>query len=177
MNEESTVMEEVTLTEDIIETSKAPVESPSSKRGRMTREELFAERRMERTDLGSMKMVMDVPEVPGLHFRWVNDEISAGRNRIERLKEIGYWVFDGSDVQIAPPNNVTESNISLGDGATVAVGTDAQGKPLHAILMCIDKKTYMVDQALKEEEILSREEGMLAQGDEEGMYGAVQIGR
>ena len=147
-----------------------------SKRARQTRETILAERRAKRTDLGSMRNVMQSPDVPGLMFRWVNDELRGGRNRIEALKSLGWEVYD-QEVEVAPPNNVTESNISLGDGGTVAVGTTAEGKPLHAILMCIDADIYAVDQELKEEEILSREEGMLDQGKEEGMYGGINVGR
>lgn len=141
-----------------------------------TKAQILKERREIRGDLGSDRDVMMTPEVPGMVMRWVNDELKSGRNRVERLQALGWEVYNGESVQVAPPNDVSEANVSLGDGAMIAVGLDRENKPLHAILMMIPQEIYEADQQLKEEAIRAKEETIFEQGGEQGMYGGIRIG-
>jgi len=144
-----------------------------------TKAQLLKERRKIRTSLGSMKRVMQIPEIPGKVVRIVNDTVKMGRSRVAQLQDIGWEVYDGETVEIAPPNNVTASNISLGKGVTTPVGTDEKGSAIMGILMCIDEDIYRAYQALKAEEIQATEVGIFAQGDDDpnsDLYGSVRIG-
>lgn len=144
---------------------------------RKSKAEILKERRKLRGDLGSMRNVMQVPEVPDHEFRWVNDELRSGKNRVAQLERLGWAVWDGEHVEVADPNNVTEGNLSLGDGGRVAVGTTERGESLQAVLMYIHSDIYHADQAIKEEAIAAKEAGVFSQGNETGMYGGVSIGK
>lgn len=157
---------------------KKAVNAGTRKEKKKTKAQVLAERRLVRTNMGSIRDVMRLPEVPGFVFRWVNDELKMGVSRIQKLKDIGWLVWDKHPVDVAPPNNVREANISLGSGATVAVGTTAQGESLKAVLMYIDADIYAVDQSLKAEAIDEKEKEMLSQGQgDPGMYGGIRIGQ
>ena len=140
-----------------------------------TRAEKLAERRAQRTDLGSEKNVLTLPVVEGLTFRYFNDVIKGGKSRIASLIERGWWVSDMSGVEVGD-YNVVDRNTSLGTGSRVPVGTDARGEPIYGVLMCIDTETYELDQELKEEEIRATEAGILDRPNEEGNYGEIVIG-
>lgn len=145
---------------------------------KMSKAQRLADRRKIRADLGADKDIMKAPDVPGFVLRWVNDELRGGTNRVNKLKSLGWEVYGGEEPEVSPPNEVAESNITLGDGAIMAVGTDRDGHPMNAVLMMIPEDIYQMDQDLKEEEIRSTEEGIFEQGDgQEGMYGGVRIGK
>jgi hypothetical protein len=146
------------------------------KETKKTKAQILKERRKTRGDLGSDRDVMRTPEVPGMVMRWVNDELKSGRNRVQRLRSLGWEVYDGEFVQVAPPNDVSEANTSLGDGAMIAVGLTRENKPMHAILMMIPQDIYEADQEIKEEAIRAKEETIFEQGSEAGMYGGVRVG-
>ncbi len=146
-------------------------------RTKKTKAQILKERRKIRGELGSERDVMFTPKLPGMVVRWVNDELKSGRNRVERLKAIGWEVYDGQNVEVAPPNGISDANISKGDGAMIAVGTTKEGKPMNAVLMFIPEEIYEADQAIKEEAIREKEEEMLSQGEgQPHMYGGVRIG-
>lgn len=148
---------------------------------KLTREEILEERRKQRTDLGSMRTVMPYPSFEGSEkfmWRWVNNDLRAGVNRVKKLESLGWAVFNEREkFDVTQGTNVTESNIDLGSGVTLAVGTNARGEPLTAVLMYIRKDLYDLDQDLKEEAIRETEKDLLNQGQKEGMYGGVNIGR
>lgn len=147
-----------------------------TRKTKKTKEQILKERRAERTDLGSMRDVMRTPEIEGFVVRWVNDEFKGGVNRIGRLKSLG-WVLVDENTESDAPTNVTESNVSLGTGTELIAGTTAEGKPMRAVLMMIDRDIYEADQQLKEESIREIEDGIFELQKEEGMYGAVNVGR
>ena len=149
----------------------------ATSRTKKSKEAILAERRKTRGDLGSMRTVMHMPDIPGKVLRWVNDEMKSGINRVERLKSLGWVVYDGETPSVDTPTNVTEANISLGAGATLAAGTDAQGKPMQCILMMIDADIYNADQHLKEEAIQETEGTIFDLEKEVGMYGGINVGK
>ena len=67
-------------------------------KAKKTAAQILKERRKIRGDLGSDRDVMFTPKVPGRVFRWVNDELKSGRNRVNRLKELGllslFWTIE-----------------------------------------------------------------------------------
>jgi len=146
------------------------------KETKKTKAQILKERRSIRGDLGSDRDVMITPEIQGMVVRWVNDEIKSGRSRVDRLKALGWVVYDGENVEVAPPNGVSDANVSLGDGAMIAVGVSKEGKSIKAILMMIPEDIYRMDQELKEEAIREKEAAILDQGNQNGMYGGVRIG-
>ena len=155
--------------------SDATPERDSTNRVRKTKAELIAERRGVRNDLGSMRNVILTPDVEGLVFRWVNDEMRSGRNRIELFKERGWHVYEGRGVQVAD-HNVKDSNTSLGSSSRITVGTTETKEALSAVLMCISKELYDIDQQLKQEEIDEAEQGLRDSANAGGHYGAIRIG-
>ncbi len=153
------------------------VQKTTQSKKRKTREQLKAERRKVRDDLGSSRDVMRSPEIPGLVFRWVNDELRGGRSRIETLKERGWYVYEGQAPEVEAPNTVVDANVSEGSGGTMIVGVDAKGAPMNAVLMCIDSEIYQIDQKLKSEKIKENEEELMGRSSEDGHYGNIRIGK
>src|SRR5210317_753526 len=124
---------------------------------KITKEKRLEERRKIRSDLGSMRDVMPMPKFEGSdkwRFRWVNNDMKAGINRVQKLMALGWGVWDKPDLfDVGRALNVTESNTSVGSGVELPVGTTARGEALTAVLMYIDKDIYEADQEIKEEEI------------------------
>lgn len=111
-------------------------------------------------------------------FRWVNNDMKAGINRVQKLMSLGWAVWDKPDLfDVGRALNVTESNTSVGSGVELPVGVTARGEALTAVLMYIDKEIYLDDQELKEEEIREKEEGIFDMEKEQGMYGGVRVGQ
>lgn len=148
---------------------------------KISKEKRLEERRKVRSDLGSMRDVMPYPKFEGSdkwRFRWVNNDVKAGVNRVQKLLALGWGVWDQPDkFDVGRALNVTESNTSVGEGVELPVGTTARGEALTAVLMYIDKDIYEADQQLKEEEIQEKEEGIFELQNESGMYGGVRVGR
>ena len=146
---------------------------------KLTKEEALAERRKIRSDLGSMRDVMPYPSFEGsedYQFRWVNNDQKAGVNRVQRLKALGWEVWeDRQRFDVGQATNVTEGNVSVGGAVELPVGTSPTGQTLTAVLMYIDKAIYEADQELKEGAIREKEEGIFEQGNERGMYGGVRV--
>lgn len=125
---------------------------PAKSRTR-SREELMAERRKVRHDTGTYKDVMTVPEEPGLWFRWVNDVEDGAR--VAQFLKLGWRLYDGDNVPVGDANQTLETNVSPGAGAVVVAG-----KGVKAVLMCIDKEIWDMDQEIKQESIDATEQAM-----------------
>ncbi len=147
---------------------------PQTKGKRKSREELIAERRKVRNDLGSNRNVMITPKIPGLVTRWVNDEVVGGKSRVQQFLDKGWEVYDEPDVVVGEMSAVNP-NVSLGSGGELLVGKTSDNKPLKAVLMCIDEQIYELDQQLKEEELKAKENSIMAESDQEGLYGNIKI--
>lgn len=142
--------------------------STGDSRPRKTRKQLLAERRSKRTDLGTFRDVMTVPQVAGKRFYWTNDQIKGGRNAISRMEKIGWQIYTG-DFEVGDEIAV-ERDKSMGDAHKIVVGMNGT-EPLYAVLMWIDEDVYKADQSIKEEELKATEEGLREEANAPGMYG------
>lgn len=147
-----------------------PRKDTRDQRGQPTREQMMAERRQQRTDIGNTRDRLRTPKIDGYVTRWVNDELRSGRNRVAVLQDLGWQICDIPGLKFADPS-VIEGNKDLGTGYRVVAGQTEQGKPYHSILMMIPEDIYEMDQQLKEEAILEKEESIRRKADEPGMYG------
>lgn len=123
-----------------------------------SREDIVLERRKVRSDLEGFRNVMSIPEEPGLMFRYVNDSKDPGsrwHNRVEHLKKLGWYVYEGDNVPVGDTGEVYDRNSSLGSGAEIP----ARGG-ITAVLMCIPKEIWDADMEIKMEKLAELERGM-----------------
>lgn len=140
----------------------------ATKKVAKTKDELMAERRKQRPDLGSMRSVLNTPQVDGWVFRWANDfSDNAGRNKVPFMLNAGWQIWK-EPFEVAD-KGVLERDKDLGSGHRISVG-ERNGEPLFAVLLAIPREIYDIDQELKEEERREKERGILGQVDQEGFY-------
>lgn len=143
-------------------------------RKRKTREEILKERRELRRDLGARGSVMALPEEEGKEFRWVNNQLISGVNRIQRMQELGWQIWHAENTEVDESTGAT--NIQSGTGGRLVVGLDEKHEPMEAVVMWIDKDIYDADQALKAERVDDLEDDIQKRPSQDGLYGNVRIG-
>jgi len=147
-----------------------PVTQRNSQRARPTKEQILAERRSIRQDLGSHRSVLLTPKVDGLVFRWERDLLRGGQNQVQRLLNMGWIIYEG-EWDVADQSAV-ERDKGLGTGHRV-VGGQFDGKPYYLVLMCIDAEVYAADQEIKEEALRAKEDELRADVQSDGGYGYI----
>jgi len=141
-----------------------------------TREELLAERRMQRKDIGKGRDVLKVPTDPLYVYRWFNDvPMSGGVNRIQWAMSKGWEVANADQHELAD-ESVKDDNVSLGSVGKRPVGKDSYGNPLYAVLLRMSKELWDIDQEIKDEPIKELEDQIHRRPKSTGMYGEVKIG-
>tara|TARA_R110002126_G_scaffold169382_2_gene318367 strand:+ start:21 stop:500 length:480 start_codon:yes stop_codon:yes gene_type:complete len=158
------------MVDDMANKKHTTESSTEDSRPRKTREELLAERREKRIDLGSFRNVMSTPNIPGKRFYWQNDHIKGGLNAVDRLLRLGWEIYTG-DFEVADEMAV-ERDVDLGGAHKIAVGMNGPD-PLYAILMVIDEDVYLADQDIKEEEIRAKEDELRNSVNLPGAYGQI----
>lgn len=130
---------------------------PKVQRGPETRVALSKEERPKRVTAGERNIL----SVDGLKnervYRFVND--SHGGQRIVGKQQQGWRIETDKTLEVGDPSAAE----AAGEGAAIKrfVGSGADGKPMFAYLMSIQRELYEEDQAYKLAEIDAQEEAIL----------------
>ena len=118
--------------------------------------------RTKRVPLGAPRFKLKINEEnPNEVYRWMND----ADNRLEDAIEGGYRFIERG-VSVGVPD-VIPGNTDPGARMSKVVGTKADGSPLRAYAMQIDRGLYEADQAEKEAAIAKGEE-LIRAGNPDG---------
>lgn len=121
--------------------------------------------RRERVPFGGTRMKLSFPDKPGKVRRWVNDV--GGRCQ---LAENGGYDFVTDEGMKIGDTAVGSGNQDMGSRVSRIVGTNADGSPMRAFLMEIDKDTYDGDQNEKQKP-LDLIDAQIRGGNVEGRVG------
>lgn len=114
------------------------------------RYEAFLEAR-RRTSMSVPQMKMTVPDIPGYHTHWMNDD----QGRIERSLRAGYQFVESDEVVMhdfsLAGDSTKTGNQDMGSRVSMVVGTKEGGAPARAYLMKIKIELWNADQKLQQE--------------------------
>lgn len=138
-NIQETADMETEKVQEVQEETQAEVPTPAAQRKET------AKKRRERVPFGGTRLKLSFPEKPGKVRRWVNDV--GGRPTL--AEQGGYEFVTDDGVQVGT-TAVGSGNQDLGSRVSRIVGKNADGSPMRAYLMEIDKDLYDEDQAKKQ---------------------------
>lgn len=154
------------------QTGTVETEKPMSATEIIKREELKSSPkpgRKERIPLGTVRQKLSAPSVDGKVRRWINDD----GGRIPMAEQGGYEFVTDDGLKIGE-TNLGSGNQDLGSRVSRIVGTKANGEPLRAYLMEIDKDSYDEDQAAKAAKIKETDDqirhGNIERKPDDGRY-------
>lgn len=107
------------------------------------RQETKQKERAKRVPLGVPRAKLDVPQIPGFHMHWLNDE----PGRLQAAEAGGYEFVYEKELK------GEAGNTDLGEKVSRIVGRNEDGSPLRAYLMKIKQEWYDEDQRVKQKPV------------------------
>lgn len=100
----------------------------------------------KRIPMSAPRQKMQVPDMPGFHLHWFNDE----GGRLEQAEAGGYEFVYAKEVEL---NRVgaTPANSDLGSKVSMVVGTSQHSQPMRAYLMKIKQEWFLEDHKILDE--------------------------
>lgn len=125
---------------------KRPVDPNASDDQLSARGEQATLARAERVPLGVARSKLTVPKRDGYVRRWINDN---GKGRLQFALQGGYSFVEDPDLRVGEDEGQSRQDSRV----SRIVGRTAEGKPMRAYLMEIQRELYKQDQDSKQSEL------------------------